>query len=129
MTRFVGSEMFSPGVTAALRCNGGHAWFGWPSSPRIEESREAWFDAPNLATQRTLAERIQEQAEKIDRNLKKPINNLRIRRDRRFATLGVSRAGSVDNPLCQLRMRFIGSLLPFSSKVVESIKSCIGSEL
>jgi peptide/nickel transport system substrate-binding protein len=62
VTRFVGSEMFSPGVNAGLRCNGDQAWFGWPSSSRIEELRESWFDAPNLAAQRTLAERIQEQA-------------------------------------------------------------------
>jgi peptide/nickel transport system substrate-binding protein len=62
VTRFVGSEMFTPGVNAGLRCNGGQAWFGWPSSSRIEELREAWFDAPNLAAQRTLAGQIQEQA-------------------------------------------------------------------
>jgi peptide/nickel transport system substrate-binding protein len=54
--------MFSPGVDAGLGCNGGKAWFGWPSSSRIEELREAWFDAPNLEAQRTLAARIQERA-------------------------------------------------------------------
>jgi peptide/nickel transport system substrate-binding protein len=67
VTRFVGSEMFSPGVDAVLRCNGGQAWFGWPSSSRIEELREAWFDAPNVAAQRTLAGRIQGRPSRICR--------------------------------------------------------------
>jgi peptide/nickel transport system substrate-binding protein len=61
-TRFLGSEVFSPAVNSTLRSNGAQAWFGWPSSPRIEALREQWFDAPDLAAQQTLAAEIQVQA-------------------------------------------------------------------
>jgi peptide/nickel transport system substrate-binding protein len=61
-TRFLGTEVFSPAVNSTLRCNGAAAWFGWPSSPRIEALREQWFEAPDLATQQTLAGDIQVQA-------------------------------------------------------------------
>jgi peptide/nickel transport system substrate-binding protein len=61
-TRFWGSEFFSPAAHSPLRSNGAQAWFGWPSSPRIEALREQWFDAPDLAIQKTLAAEIQAQA-------------------------------------------------------------------
>ena len=51
-----------PAVDAVLRCNGAQAWFGWPSSSRIEALREAVVRRPDLATQSTLAARIQAQA-------------------------------------------------------------------
>jgi len=35
---------------------------GWPSSPRIEELRQQWLDAPDLATQQSLARELQLQA-------------------------------------------------------------------
>jgi peptide/nickel transport system substrate-binding protein len=34
-------------------------WFGWPTSPRLVELREAWLDAPDLPAQRKIAEAIQ----------------------------------------------------------------------
>ncbi|MEI8002444.1 MAG: ABC transporter substrate-binding protein, partial [Actinomycetes bacterium] len=43
----------------SLRGNGRKGWFGWPTDERIEELREAWFDAPDLARQKTIAEQIQ----------------------------------------------------------------------
>ncbi len=49
----------NPGSMLALRGNGRQGWFGWPTDPRIEELREAWFDAPDLATQKQIAETIQ----------------------------------------------------------------------
>ena len=61
-TRFWGSEFFSPAAHSPLRGNGAQAWFGWPSSPKIEALREQWFDAPNLDAQETLAAQIQRQA-------------------------------------------------------------------
>jgi peptide/nickel transport system substrate-binding protein len=61
-TRFLGSEVLTPGVHAALRCNGAQAWFGWPSSPRIEELRDQWFDGADAAGQRRLGAAIQAQA-------------------------------------------------------------------
>jgi peptide/nickel transport system substrate-binding protein len=44
-----------------LRTNGDKAWFGWTNSPRIEELRAAWVDAPDLATQKKIAADIQRQ--------------------------------------------------------------------
>jgi peptide/nickel transport system substrate-binding protein len=35
---------------------------GWPSSPRIEELRQQWLEAPDLATQKSLARDLQLQA-------------------------------------------------------------------
>ena len=61
-TRFWGSEFFSPAAHSPLRGNGAQAWFGWPSSPKIEALREQWFDAPDLGAQETLAAEIQAQA-------------------------------------------------------------------
>jgi peptide/nickel transport system substrate-binding protein len=61
-TRFWGSEFFSPAAHSPLRGNGAQAWFGWPSSPKIEALREQWFDAPNQGAQEALAAQIQGQA-------------------------------------------------------------------
>ncbi len=49
----------NPGSMLSLRGNGRKGWFGWPTDERIEELREAWFDAPDLARQKTIAEQIQ----------------------------------------------------------------------
>ena len=51
----------NPGSMLSLRGNGRKGWFGWPTDPRIEELREAWFDAPDLAAQKKVAEQIQVQ--------------------------------------------------------------------
>jgi peptide/nickel transport system substrate-binding protein len=44
-----------------LRATGENGWFGWTKSPRIEELRAAWVDAPDLATQKQIAADIQRQ--------------------------------------------------------------------
>ncbi len=51
----------NPGSMLSLRGNGRKGWFGWPTDERIEALREAWFDAPDLAAQKTVAEQIQTQ--------------------------------------------------------------------
>jgi len=61
-TFWAGVDMFNPGVHQSLRGHGNAAWFGWPTIPRLEELRQAWFDAPDLAGQQTLARQIQEVA-------------------------------------------------------------------
>jgi peptide/nickel transport system substrate-binding protein len=58
-TFFAGVDMFNPGVHQSLRGHGANAWFGWPSIPRIEELRGAWFDAEGLAAQQRVAREIQ----------------------------------------------------------------------
>ena len=42
-----------------IRGSGLKGWFGWPTSPRLVELREAWLDAPDLPAQRKIAEEIQ----------------------------------------------------------------------
>jgi peptide/nickel transport system substrate-binding protein len=61
-TFWAGLDMFNPGLHQSLRGHGGQAWFGWPTSPRIEALRHAWFDAPDLAVQQQVARQIQEVA-------------------------------------------------------------------
>jgi peptide/nickel transport system substrate-binding protein len=56
------SDFFTPATHTVLRGNGEKAWFGWSSSPRIEELRDAWFDAPDLAAQKKIAAEMQAQA-------------------------------------------------------------------
>jgi len=61
-TWFVGSDMVSPAVNAPLRSAGEKSWFGWPTNPRIETLRNAWFEASDPDTQRKIASDIQEEA-------------------------------------------------------------------
>lgn len=58
-TTWNGLDGINPAVMTFLRANGLQAWFGWPSVPRLDERRQAWFDAPDLASQRGIAEEIQ----------------------------------------------------------------------
>ena len=45
-TGFSGLDLVNPGGHIPLRGNGKGAWIGWPDDPKLEELREAWFDAP-----------------------------------------------------------------------------------
>jgi peptide/nickel transport system substrate-binding protein len=57
-----GLDMFNPAGHLSLRGNGAGAWFGWPTSPKLEQLRDAWFEAPDLATQQKIAAEMQRQA-------------------------------------------------------------------
>ncbi|HJS87388.1 MAG TPA: ABC transporter substrate-binding protein [Acetobacteraceae bacterium] len=48
----------TPASDIALRSDG-KGWFGWPTDPRMEELRLAWFRAPDLAAQRKLCAEMQ----------------------------------------------------------------------
>ena len=61
-TFWSGLDMFNPGVSQSLRGNGQAAWFGWPTAPKLEELRDAWLDAPDLAAQQRVAAEVQKQA-------------------------------------------------------------------
>jgi peptide/nickel transport system substrate-binding protein len=61
-TSFFGIDQFTPAVHLGLRGNGGAGWFGWADLPRLESLRDQWLSAPDLATQKALAEQIQVQA-------------------------------------------------------------------
>ncbi|HEX5328509.1 MAG TPA: ABC transporter substrate-binding protein, partial [Acetobacteraceae bacterium] len=45
----------------AFEANGRKAWFGWPTSPKLEALRAAWYDAPDLAAQKRICADIQRQ--------------------------------------------------------------------
>lgn len=61
-TTYEGLSVASPAGHLPLRGTGAAGWFGWPSSPRIEAARDAWFDAPDLAGQRRACDDIQRAA-------------------------------------------------------------------
>ena len=61
-TFWSGVDMFNPGVHQSLRGHGQQAWFGWPTMPRIEELRGAWFEAPDVTAQQAVARQMQEVA-------------------------------------------------------------------
>jgi peptide/nickel transport system substrate-binding protein len=58
---FSGSEFSTPAGNLLMRGNGQDAWFGWPTSPKLEALRDAWFDAPDAAAAKKLGEEIQVQ--------------------------------------------------------------------
>jgi peptide/nickel transport system substrate-binding protein len=57
-----GLDLMNPGVNFFLRAQGEQAFVGWPNSPALEAMREEWLAAPDPATQRAIAARIQDQA-------------------------------------------------------------------
>lgn len=61
-TSFFGLDQFTPATHLGLRANGAAGWFGWADSPKLEALREDWLRAPDLAAQKAIAARIQEQA-------------------------------------------------------------------
>jgi peptide/nickel transport system substrate-binding protein len=61
-TGFSGLDWFTPASHLPLRGNGKNAWFGWPTLPKLEELREAWFNAEDAAAQRSIGEAMQRQA-------------------------------------------------------------------
>ncbi len=61
-TAFNGYDFLDPSAHLPLRGNGAGAWPGWPTIPRLEELRDAWFDAPDLAAQKRIAAEMQQVA-------------------------------------------------------------------
>jgi len=61
-TWLVGPDLLNPAVNFAIRGNGDKAWFGWPTDPKLESLREAFFEAPNAAAAKKAAEAVQARA-------------------------------------------------------------------
>ncbi len=61
-TSFFGIDQFTPATHLGLRGNGEAGWFGWPTAPRLEALRDAWFQADGLPMQQAVAAQIQMQA-------------------------------------------------------------------
>jgi peptide/nickel transport system substrate-binding protein len=61
-TSWSGLDTINPAGHIFLRGNGKAAAPGWPNSAKIEQLRDAWFKAPDLAAQQALARALQLQA-------------------------------------------------------------------
>jgi len=61
-TSFSSFDFVDPAAHFPLRGNGTAAWPGWPTIPRLEELRDAWFVAPDLDAQKRIARELQEVA-------------------------------------------------------------------
>ncbi len=61
-TWLVGPDMVNPAVNFPIRGTGEKAWFGWPSDPKMEELREAWFQAKTPAESKAAADAVQTRA-------------------------------------------------------------------
>ncbi len=56
-----GQDLWDPAVHLAIRGNGRAAWSGWPTSPRLETLRDAWFAAADLPARQAICRDIQDQ--------------------------------------------------------------------
>jgi peptide/nickel transport system substrate-binding protein len=54
-----GTGNVSPASLTVIRSDPATAWFGWPNDPKMEALRLAWYDAPDLATQKGLCADMQ----------------------------------------------------------------------
>jgi len=64
VTNWVGTDWMNPAGHIALRGNGDAGYGGWATMPRVEELRDAWFQAPDLAAQQAICRDIQLEAMK-----------------------------------------------------------------
>ncbi len=58
-TGWEGLNLNDPAGHYPVMGNGQQGWFGWPTSPRIEDLRTAWYDAPDAAAQKQATDAIQ----------------------------------------------------------------------
>jgi peptide/nickel transport system substrate-binding protein len=61
-TWLVGPDLTNPAVNFAVRGSGDKAWFGWPTDPKLEELRDAWFAATDAASSKKAADAVQARA-------------------------------------------------------------------
>ncbi len=59
LTTFPSFDFADPAAHYLVRGNGANAWFGWPTIPKLEELRDAWFEASDAAEQKRLCVEIQ----------------------------------------------------------------------
>ena len=58
-TFFDSTSNFTPAGNPGLRGNGVDSWDGWPTSPRLEELRQAWLDASDLDAEKRVCRELQ----------------------------------------------------------------------
>ncbi len=54
-----GTGNVSPASLTVIRSDPATAWFGWPDDPKMEALRLAWYEAPDLPTQKKLCAEMQ----------------------------------------------------------------------
>lgn len=59
---WLGLDASSPASYPPLRGNGDRAWFGWPKSPRVEELRQQWLEAPDAQARHAITTDLQRAA-------------------------------------------------------------------
>ena len=55
-------DLLDPAVNGMVRGNGLAAFPGWPTSPKLEQLNDTWFDTPDLAGRKAIAAEIQKVA-------------------------------------------------------------------
>jgi peptide/nickel transport system substrate-binding protein len=60
VTNLSGLDLSNP-ASHAFSANGTKAWFGWPTSAKLEALRQDWLDAPDLAAQQRICRDMQAQ--------------------------------------------------------------------
>ncbi|MBI3710018.1 MAG: ABC transporter substrate-binding protein [Proteobacteria bacterium] len=61
-TWWVGTDLANPAVNAPARGNGANGWFGWSTDEKLEALRNQWFEAPDVESQRKIAEEMQKRS-------------------------------------------------------------------
>ncbi len=80
----------NPAVYTSLWGMGEKAWFGWPTSPRIEALRDAWYAAADLAAQQRIGRELQTVA--LEEVPFVPTGMWRVPTARRSTVTGILRA-------------------------------------
>lgn len=53
-----GVDCINPAPYKGVSASGDKAWFGWPSNAEVERNIAAWYDAPDLAAEKTAIEAV-----------------------------------------------------------------------
>jgi peptide/nickel transport system substrate-binding protein len=53
-----GAICVDPSSYTAIRANGDKAWFGWPTSPKVEAAIESWYDAASREEEQAAMRRL-----------------------------------------------------------------------
>ena len=85
----------NPAVSSLLKAPGATGWFGWYDSPTMQERIQAWFNAPDAARQKTLADEINKLAQDDVATI--PLGQFRIRSAWRRSITGLAQ-GSMPYP-------------------------------
>ena len=94
-TNWIVQEVWNPIVNPMLNGGGpGKAWFGWPTDPQIDSLRTEFAAAPDLASQKAVAQKVQQHA--MDTVSFVPLGQFRVVSAWRSQVQGVRQAPVVE---------------------------------